>query len=836
MIENRYFPPSAPPAPALPPVPAQNDDEIKLHDLWMIARRNLGVIVLCLGIVMGAAVVYALRGTPVYEASTTIRIDEKQSNLPVLDVLKEISTGSELGTEMEVLRSRSLSEAVVDSLMLRLSLDQPTRTSRSTVFSSIRLPREGGEGMYTLGRMGPGRFSLAYEDGQKLAEVTVGEPFRVGDGVLTLSAAAADLEKIRFEVAPFARTVRNFSKTLAVTRPSRDANVVVVRYESTDPQLAREVPNVLAHSFIARRGVIKKSEARSTVEFLRGQIDTLTVQLAQAEDSLKNFRESARVVSLGEEATEQVKRLAQLQADRTALDAERSSLASLLAEAQSDAAKMREGDPSPYRRLLAFPTLLKNPATASLFQTLNDVENSRAELLVRRTPQDPDVVVLSDRIAEIEAQVHSIATTYLQGLTSQVASIDGQLGLFRSEIERVPAKEVQFARLARRPKVLEDIYSMLQSRLKEAEIVEAVDDPSVRVVDVAIIPDKPVRPNKPLVVVIGALLGLMLGAAVTFIREGMDRALHTREDVLRVAGVQVLALIPRIHGALGDGIPARQGLLGRLAGALGSGTNPHGMKRLPAPAASMNGQSLGARLVAGIDPHNPVSEAYRTLRTNVTFVRPGKPPKMLVFTSSMPGDGKSTTASNLAVTLAQQGTRVLLVDADMRRGVLNTVFGVPRDPGLSNLLYGGVELAEAIRPVDVGNGQIDFLATGIIPPNPAELLGSQAMHELLKRLEGEYDVIILDAPPVNVVTDAAVLGTVADGVILVTRAGVTTEADLQYAVEQINNVRAPILGAVLNDVDFKRDARYHSYATYASYTSFQGTEDVRSNGKSKVKL
>jgi capsular exopolysaccharide synthesis family protein len=238
--------------------------------------------------------------------------------------------------------------------------------------------------------------------------------------------------------------------------------------------------------------------------------------------------------------------------------------------------------------------------------------------------------------------------------------------------------------------------------------------------------------------------------------------------------------------------------------------------------------------VAGRDLRNPVSEAYRGLRTNLTFANPDKPPKTIVFTSPLPRDGKSTSAANLAITLAQQGISTLLVDADLRRGVLHNVFGVDREPGLTTILTGQSPIEGGIRRLDLGeSGTLDFLPSGAFPPNPAEILGSQRMRELLETLEERYDLVLIDSTPLTVVTDAAVLGTKADGVILVARANATEKGALTYAVEQLDNVRAPVLGCVLNDIDFRRDSRYDSsYGKYGYYYAYYYGEDEKGRKRS----
>jgi tyrosine-protein kinase Etk/Wzc len=403
--------------------------------------------------------------------------------------------------------------------------------------------------------------------------------------------------------------------------------------------------------------------------------------------------------------------------------------------------------------------------------------------------------VLTDRIEQLERQLGSIAMTYLQGLTNQVTSLNAALTRFGNDLDRIPAMEVKFARLTRQAKLLEEISTLVQTRMKEAQIAAAVEDPSVRVIDPAILPTRPVKPNIPLSIGLGLLAGLVIGLGAAFAKEHMDTRVRTREDLQIVTGgIPVLGMIPRIT-------PVRTNGKGKLAHITGD-------------------NAADSRVLAVRDPRSPISEAYRSLRTNITFSRPERPPKTLVFTSPAPGDGKSTSASNLVTTLAQQGIRCLLVDADMRRGSLHDMLKMSREPGLSNVLLGAAKLEAATHRIrvseDVG---FDFLPAGTFPPNPAELLGSERMRGLLVALEEKYDVVVIDAPPLNLVTDAAVLGTNVDGVIVVARAGVTERGALQYALEQLRAVRAPVLGTLLNDLDVRKDRYYGSYVGAGYYAA-----------------
>jgi len=296
-----------------------------------------------------------------------------------------------------------------------------------------------------------------------------------------------------------------------------------------------------------------------------------------------------------------------------------------------------------------------------------------------------------------------------------------------------------------------------------------------------------VRPKPALSLFMATIVGCLLGLGGAVAAEHRDRSVRDRKDVGRVTGGAVLGLIPELRAE------ARTGA-----------------SRIPAHWF-FNGRHVRPSLVNRISAGDPAVEAYRSLRTNLLFSRIEQPPRVVVFTSPMPGDGKSTTALNLALVLAQQGQRVLLVDADMRRGVLNEVVKAAREPGLSEVLFGKLPFASAVTSVQPKEGvQLDFLPSGIWPPNPAELIASARMHELLASARESYEMVILDAPPLNLVTDAAVLGTHCDGVVMVARAGITEEAPLEYAVEQLASVHAPLLGTVLNGVEEVHQEHYGS--------------------------
>ena len=509
-----------------------------------------------------------------------------------------------------------------------------------------------------------------------------------------------------------------------------------------------------------------------------------------------------------------------------------------------------------YRSLVAFPTLLQNEAMSQLLASLAQIEDRRSELLSRRSLRDPDVQLLTNRANELGQQLRGLALTYLEGLTNQVAALDAVLGQSRAELAHIPKKELQFNRLQREAKGLEDVVTQLQSRLKEAEITEAVEDPSVRLVDGAILPTTPSSPKPLLNAVVALVFGIGLGIAGAFLREYIDHSARSREDITIATGVPVLGLLPLARGrvarpdtaprlpaarrhaspnrssySLFPGAPlpmkAATGSKRRVArpmqGRQSACRVPRGAPPKPVPRPRRGAPTL---LIGPGDELFPSREGYNQLATNLAFSRPGKPPQVVVVTSPLPGEGKSTVAMNLAVTLAQSGTRVLLVDADLRRGVMAAALGISQEPGLAEILSGSVPPFEARQELRVSDREfLDVIPSGRSPQNPPALLGTE-LAALLTVLRSEYETIILDTPPVNVVADAKLVAVHSDGVVLVARAGVTSMEALTFANEELRHVGAPVLGAVLNRIDFRRDASYDEayqyYARGAVYTGETG--------------
>jgi succinoglycan biosynthesis transport protein ExoP len=782
--------------------PAADEAEggLSILDIWHTLRRNRWLVAGVTAGMLGLGALFTWMQTPVFESGSSVLIEEKEPGISLMAELAPLAGGGAgrgIETDMVVMRSRLIAEAVADSLALHVVVEKP-KLPRSQVLDVVYAPRTDTFRRYTLTRQGDGSYR-AVGRGQPPVSVRVGQAVKLGQTTILLKPGIARRapEEIVVAVQPFRGAVAGVRRTLGVARTSREVMVVNLNYQHTDPQLAAAVPNATALHFIRHKSGSESQEAAGLVEFLREQVAGYEAQLRAAEGELRDFREASRVVAPVEEATEQVKQLALRTAERDAKRAERDALAGLL---QRVAATPSEGGRSPYRQLASFPVFLANRMVQDLVASITALENRRTELLVQRTESHPEVVGLNERIDQLEEQLYRTARGYQESLDTELGSIEGELARFGTQMAAIPARELEFARRKRETGLLEELYTLLQTRLKEAEIADASVPTNIRVLDLALVPQRPISPSPLKNLVLAGAFGLLLGVGLAMGLEALDTKVRTEEEAASLSGgVPVLGTIPRI----------------RVRG------QPRGRRN----GAGADG-ALAARLVTQSDPRSPESEAYRALRTNLTFAGVNGAPQVLVVTSAMPGDGKSTSAANLAVTLAQQGTPTLLVDADLRKGMLHHMLGARKEPGLTHVLLGRASLDEAVQQLPAGEGEVplSFLPAGVFPPNPAELLGSPRMRELLAELRQRYGMIVLDAPPLMHVTDAAVLGGMADSTLLVARAGATERDALRHAAGRLELLRAPVGGVVLNDLEMEG-------AGYGYYGMEEDRHNGRRNGK-----
>jgi len=394
------------------------------------------------------------------------------------------------------------------------------------------------------------------------------------------------------------------------------------------------------------------------------------------------------------------------------------------------------------------------------------------------------------RLAELSKESLGLEID-IQTDSTREASLRTVLDSYDRQMERLPNKELLLLRLTRSQQVNDNIYRLLLERFEEARITEAGQIGNVRVIDTAKEPRSPIKPRRFQNLLLALIVGLTLGGGLAFFTESLDRSIKNPEEAEALLGLPVIGLIPSI----GD-------LDGKFKG------------------TRNEIELISSRLVTHFVPRSPVAEAYRTVRTNLSFSRPDNPPRAILVTSAVPQEGKTTTTANLAITLAQMGGKTLIVDSDLRRPAIRKVFNLEAKEGLTDYLIGKGALDALIRTTDIPN--LYILPAGQIPPNPSEVLGSQRMKELVAELSRRFEMVFFDSPPVVAVTDAAVLSRYTDGVVLVVQSGATDREAVARAKTLLGNVQANLLGLVLNNI--RIESTYGSYH-YRYYYHYYDSED-----------
>jgi tyrosine-protein kinase Etk/Wzc len=775
-------------------------------------RRNLPFVVACAGLAAIAAIIVTSRWPRRYEASVSIRVDPRGNSFTSIGT-PDASSGNAMATEMEMLHSRSLIRTVVDSTGARLQMAQAKggrAPSRGTVLTGVHVADSTPPGSYRIVAVTGDHLALRSGDGKLLfGLVQPGQRAIVRGLSFRVQPEAVGLAPLDLVVLPIDDAVDSVQAWTTVSRRSRDADMVDLRVRGPDASLVYELANALGREYIADHDEAHHLDAKHAVVFLRDQVTRVSRQLHTAERNLRDYRSRAGVISLPDEAATGVHHRAELQAQRNATNVEREALGRLLRSTGGSAGPAADEQ---FRHLLAFPTLLRSDAALGIQTALIAAEQKRSDLATRPAEQDAEKKAVDARISELRGQLRAFVSTYLQGLTNEVEALDATLSRSDQALATLPEKELRYAELDREAKSNESLYGALQQKLKEAELAAAAPNESVRLVDAAVLPRHPATPNPLLTILIAIGGGLFVGLTGSLLREYADHTLRTRSQLLALTGSPVLSLIPRLQGSRVFG--------SRLLRAASRATPP-------SVEATNNG--AGSRAVSRFAEQRYATsdlfrfaESYARLVTNLGFAATEHPVKVLLVTSALARDGKTTVATNLALTLAREGRRVLLIDGDLRGGRIGGMLGLFERAGLSDTLLQQSAFADAVAEVPVDSQRVLHVLTrgAALTTDPSALLGSTAPGELIASVRERYDMIVVDTPPVNSVADAAMLTRHCDGVLLVARAGVTGRDALIFAMEQLRIVRAPLIGGVLNDVDLQRDAGVDgAYATYGRYPS-----------------
>ncbi|HVF57248.1 MAG TPA: polysaccharide biosynthesis tyrosine autokinase [Pyrinomonadaceae bacterium] len=735
-----------------------------LRDYLAVVLKRKWLILSLVVVVTSLVAIQMYRMPSIYEAKTTIQIEQKsKSVLQTKDITIRGATDPQYwNTQIKKLETQKLARQVI----MRLDLQNNPEF----------LGANKGTGLITALRRVVSRGKAPAPDAP---EQNAGVPVAT-DTDLTAETLPPDLQQ---RLEPYEDLLRG---NLAV-EPVERTNLVEIHFIHNDPNTAMNVANTLAKVFIENDIREETTGSGRAQDVLANQIIELQAQIQRDEAARINYlRRNDIPLAKDPAANLNTVRLTTYSSQLQQAEAERKS-----AEAAYRSATSAQNA----RDVMSIPEVQDSAAVKRLREKIESLQTQRSALLVQYTEEWPDVKKIDKQIQQLEQEITKVPREIVTGLKNRYeAALKKEGELSKSYMsERVRANtasqaEIGLGDLTQRLETNKQLYQTYLQRQKELQITSSDRPNNVTQIEEARLPRAPIGPPRVRNIIVALLLSLGAGIGLAFLLDYLDDTLKSVEDVDRHLHLPTLALIP-----------APRAERARLIGRGGA----------PVPS-----DSTALTLIE--DVRSPVAEAYRHLRTSLLLSSAGQPPKTVLVTSSQPSEGKTTTAVNIAMMLAQTGAEVLLLDCDLRRPRIHTHFGLANTRGVTNYLSGDAHVSELVQAHD-RLPNLKVIPSGPVPPNAAELLGSDEMRKLLYLLSENFRHIIIDSPPAISFTDASILSTMVDGVMLVVHGGRSSRAVVRRAKQQLQDVGAHIFGIVLNNVKLESNDYYYYSGYYASY-------------------
>jgi exopolysaccharide transport family protein len=580
---------------------------------------------------------------------------------------------------------------------------------------------------------------------------------------------------------------------------SPNSRIIEIHYRSSDPQMASNVVNALMQTYVENNFKARFESTMQASDWLQKQLVDMQMKVETSQEKLVKYQREHEILGIDEKQNITTAKLDELNKELTAAESERMDKEAFYRLVQS-------GDPDAIASSAGSLTG-EGAGVQTATQLLDTLKNKQADLKIQAAdlstqfgPSYPKVAQLNNQLKEIDSQIQAEMKQIASKVRGQYVTALQRENMLHDALERqkqeankLNESAIEFNLLKRDSETYRTLYEGLLQKLKEAGVSAGLKSNNFRIVDTARPPTGPIEPNVPRNLLFSIALGLATGVGLAFLLEGLDNTIRTTEQAQMISGLASLGMIP-----LGSK-SAREG------------ANP---KRLVIASSKE-----AVELVTQVRPQSQMAESYRALRTSLLLSNLGSPPKIIMVTSALPQEGKSTTSINCAVVLAQKGVRVLLIDADLRRPSIHKTLGMGPRSGLSNVLTGSTTLEQAITRTQIVPN-LFVLPAGTPPPNPAELLASSEMLGVLTKLRDQYDHIVVDTPPSLSVTDAVVLSQRADAVVLVIRSGQTTKQALRRSRDILARVNAKVVGVLLNAVDLSSPDYYYYYEYQGKYSRY----------------
>lgn len=781
------------------------DEEIDLRSILSVLLRRKRLIGIIAAVVLLGALLITLMTAPVYKSQSTIQIYKKGGGSTNIESLLEESFAgggslpkAMIQTQVEILKSRTVSEKAARAInyqlqvepehkMIGLLIDRlkeklakifsseediaKKRTTKPISIKPLSVGAVAEEQRYVLELEDSDSYTITGDKSGTLAEKgKLNVPFfGPGFAILVEGDHAQKGKKIKFHVHPLAIASEGLQESLNVS-PVKNTELVRISATDLNASIATAKVNAIVSQY--KKLAISKNtqDAERALSFIDEQIGILNKSLRSSESRLMVFKEEEKLVSLSDDARVTLQQLIDADAELKKSESLRKQAEFI---ANTKAADMSDNS------IVALGASIENERLNALAKRLSELQSRMITLKINYKEKHPLVVETAEQIKAAKNEIDSELSSVIASLEVNEKSISDNISSYEKRIKDLPDAEKRLAELTREAGVQQSAYSSLLQKKQEFEIIKASEIGNVWVVDTAGAA-KMIKPRPAITMLLALFLGLFLGVGIVFFLEFLDNTVKNPDDLKEVTDAPLLGSITKF-----DGITA---------------------------------EAKGGELVTHTMPKANVSEAFRTIRTNVFFASFDTPKRLIGVTSSLPGEGKTLFAANLAVSVAQAEKKVLLIDTDMRRPRLHRLFSEKRTPGLSNIIM-AQDVEKAIGDVtrNLPISGLDVICSGDIPHNPNEMLGSNKMKSIIDTLSDRYDYIFFDGPPLLSVSDSLVLSSQIDGMVVVVNAEETEKNALRQTMESIPDDK--MLGLVLNNVDIKRDGYYYRYY-YQYYYSY----------------
>ncbi len=771
----------------------------QLATYWRIIRKRFWLVVGIAVLLTTLTAIYMARKPDVFQATATIQVDSEQVNPDLVTSDRRLPLNNQdpsyFNTQLQLLTSDSLLRRVVKELSLDSNKEfQKAKTENSVSAWKSMLKAVG----------------LASDDTKK---TTSG----VEEVSISPSGGLASSEEIEeaMRLSPYVEVVKK-SLSVEPVRESRgtikDTRLIEISYKNTDPKLAAFIVNGISEVF-ARQNQEKRTGTNSkTNEFLQKRIADLQSEIKNGEIQLVDLTKRVGILKTDNDQTIVIDRLAGLNKDLLDAENERKNAEAEYLSINNSPERLKSKVEEQMARYITEREnniqLLVNRAQ----EKIADLKKDRAKLLEEYLENAPEVKEVDTQIATLQNEIKKAANTNQEELNSfRTRTAQDTLNNLKTKYISAKTKEdsiraaynsqyneaqgqnqsaVSLRLLQQEIETKKGFLENLQKNQKENDVSAAGTSNNISVAEIALPPDTAIAPKRVTTVVAMLFLSTFFGMGLALFLEYLDDTIRTTEEVENYLQLPALAAIPRI-----DITPKRRLLL--------------------AGAEDEEVPNNGSELLIHNDSRSSLAEAYRQLRTSILLSTAGHAPKSLLITSSLPAEGKTTTAVNTAISLAQTGAKVLLIDADMRRPRIHSMFNISNAQGLSTILSSDMTESEVLDVISHDEAsRLNLLPSGPVPPNPAELIGSEQMSNMLRTFQNNFTHVVVDSPPIASFTDGVLIASMVDGVILVVHSGKSSRQVVRRSKQLLMDIGVKIFGVVLNNVNLNSQDNYYYYQSY----------------------